>query len=479
MKIAVQGCCHGELDAIYNQITQLERRNNYKVDCLLICGDFQAIRNNQDLQCMAVPDKYKRLGGFYRYYTGEKEAPVLTLVIGGNHEASNYMWELYHGGWLAPNIYFLGFAGCVQVNGVKIAGASGIYSANHYRLGHYETIPYDNGSMRSIYHIREYDIFRLLQLTSVDIFLSHDWPAGITRHGDADDLLRRKPYFRTDIQTGKLGSPPAMQLLQELKPQWWFAAHLHCRFEATVVHGSPREAQEPTKVDNPDEIVIDDFDDAGPSEGDKETGGSLAEPVGSAAVDRAPAPETNPDEILLEDEMEDVVQPPPVQSTTKFLALDKCLPRRHYLEVIDIPSSDSPEMPRLTFDPEWLAITRAFHTHLSTERAQLRLPEAAQAAQSVKRELEWVQRNVGDKEKCDGVKDVHDCQVFWPTAPGPGNEGPNKFMQPPWYTNPQTEAFCGLLELKNKVNPVPKGIRFDPPPVSEQIVVPSETETLN
>lgn len=29
-----------------------------------------------------------------RYYTGAKVAPVLTIVIGGNHEASNYMWEL-------------------------------------------------------------------------------------------------------------------------------------------------------------------------------------------------------------------------------------------------------------------------------------------------------------------------------------------------------------------------------------------------
>lgn len=29
-----------------------------------------------------------------RYYTGEKQAPVLTIVIGGNHEASNYMSEL-------------------------------------------------------------------------------------------------------------------------------------------------------------------------------------------------------------------------------------------------------------------------------------------------------------------------------------------------------------------------------------------------
>lgn len=30
-----------------------------------------------------------------RYYIGEKVAPILTIVIGGNHEASNYMWELW------------------------------------------------------------------------------------------------------------------------------------------------------------------------------------------------------------------------------------------------------------------------------------------------------------------------------------------------------------------------------------------------
>lgn len=65
-KIAVEGCCHGELDATYNHIAELEQRNGYKVDLLLICGDFQAIRNHLDLQCMAVPQKYRQLGGFYR-----------------------------------------------------------------------------------------------------------------------------------------------------------------------------------------------------------------------------------------------------------------------------------------------------------------------------------------------------------------------------------------------------------------------------
>ena len=43
---------------------------------------------------MAVPQKYKQLGQFYKYYIGETIAPLLTIVIGGNHEASNYLWEL-------------------------------------------------------------------------------------------------------------------------------------------------------------------------------------------------------------------------------------------------------------------------------------------------------------------------------------------------------------------------------------------------
>lgn len=46
-----------------------------------------------------------------RYYSGEKKAPVLTVFIGGNHEASNHLQELPYGGWVAPNIYYLGRLG--------------------------------------------------------------------------------------------------------------------------------------------------------------------------------------------------------------------------------------------------------------------------------------------------------------------------------------------------------------------------------
>lgn len=41
----------------------------------------------------------------------------------------------HYGGWLAPNIYYLGNAGCIRVDGVRIASASGIYKPYDYNLG--------------------------------------------------------------------------------------------------------------------------------------------------------------------------------------------------------------------------------------------------------------------------------------------------------------------------------------------------------
>lgn len=66
MKIAVEGCCHGELDKIYATIGYLEKKEDVKVDLLLCCGDFQAVRNEGDMKCMAVPAKYREMQTFYK-----------------------------------------------------------------------------------------------------------------------------------------------------------------------------------------------------------------------------------------------------------------------------------------------------------------------------------------------------------------------------------------------------------------------------
>lgn len=55
---------------------------------------------------------------YFRYYSGEKNAPVLTIFVGGNHEASNYLQELPYGGWVAPNIYYMGYANVINIGGV-------------------------------------------------------------------------------------------------------------------------------------------------------------------------------------------------------------------------------------------------------------------------------------------------------------------------------------------------------------------------
>ncbi|CAE7124918.1 unnamed protein product [Rhizoctonia solani] len=491
MKVAVTGCCHGELDATYQQIRDLEAKNNYKVDLVLINGDFEAIRNHQDLRCMAVPEKYQHLGTFYKYYTGEAKAPVLTIVIGGNHEASNYMWELYHGGWLAPNMYYLGGSGCVKVNGIRIAGASGIYKAYDYRLGHHERIPYDKSSLRSVYHLRFYDVMKLRQLSSPDVFMSHDWPEGITQYGDVATLLKQKPFFRSDIEKGELGSPPMMDLLRSLRPTYWFSAHMHCKFEAVVDHepetgesSAPSLGQTSTVTGqaekdllggtaaaaNPDEIQLDDLDDT-----------PTSHPPLAANPPSLSGPGLNPDEILIEDDedgsgaaplassasateandstarsgkVEDS-QPLP-KNSTRFLALDKCLPRRPYMHVLDLtPATPGSGLgaspPILSYDREWLAISRALHPFLSTKRHQPNLPPLWEIAPLIQESQRWVDENVGERE-------IRDVQVFAMTAPGPVNTNPRpakNLQPPPWYTNPQTDAFCAMLGLENKVNPPP------------------------
>lgn len=174
--------------------------------------------------------------------------------------------ELFYGGWLAPNIYYLGSAGCVRVRGLRIAGLSGIYKSNDYYRPHHERPPYTPSSMRSAYHVREVDVFRLLQarcaarpaspraaaLTApraprapqlrspVDICMSHDWPRNVALHGDTPALVRKKPFLEREIADASLGSPPAELLLRVLQPLCWFSAHLHVRYPAAVSHASVR-----------------------------------------------------------------------------------------------------------------------------------------------------------------------------------------------------------------------------------------------
>lgn len=272
--VAVQGCCHGALDGIYAACASHEKATGRKIDFLVCCGDFQAIRDESGLRSMAVLPKYRVLGDFAAYYRGEKQAPYLTLFVGGNHEDSDWLAAECYGGFLAPNIYYLGHSGAVVVDEcVTVAGLSGIFKGHDY-LQPYPRRPFhaSEAGKRSAYHVRRIEVEKLKAFSKalacvqqqqqrptcpakaltaesgapasrcaaafsrVDLFVSHDWPAGITKYGDEEQLLRFKPYFADDIRHGALGNPHTMPLLRVARPRYWLAAHLHCKFGATVPH---------------------------------------------------------------------------------------------------------------------------------------------------------------------------------------------------------------------------------------------------
>ncbi len=130
----------------------------------------------------------------------------------------------------------------------------------------------------------------------------------------------------------------------------------------------------------------------------------------------------------------------------------------------------------MTYDPEWLAITRAFNPYMSTSRYQLRYPDEAEARAAVAQELKWVEENiltnVGENESNKRrEKRVDDCQTFVLTAPGPQSpdrkvRGAPRKSFTVWisdfiltvsplahhYPNPQTAAFCAMLGIENKVD---------------------------
>ncbi|KAE8453560.1 hypothetical protein EG329_010421 [Mollisiaceae sp. DMI_Dod_QoI] len=524
LRIAVEGCGHGTLNAIYAAVDRACKTRDWDgVDLLIIGGDFQAVRNASDLTVMSCPVKYREIGDFHAYYGGTAKAPYLTIFVGGNHEASSHLWELYYGGWVAPNIYYMGAANVVRVGGVRIAGMSGIWKGYNFNKPHYERLPYSQDDIKSIYHIREIDTRKLLQLkTQVDIGISHDWPRAIERHGDERALFRMKPDFEQESKDGTLGSLAATYVMDRLRPPYWFAAHMHCRFPAIKTYDGapvPKDDQNPSTTDgeklklangisvmhNADEIDLDVDDDA-------------AAPVQHAAMNDAVA-STNTDEILLDDDDDDeepakqqpssavptdiraqlpaafarpappTARPQPGQpvpsaipnKVVRFLALDKCLPGRKFLQLLEVQphsalksSSQSDLATRLEakfeYDPEWLAITRVFAPNIILGDKNAQPPHdrgEADYRQAIEKELEWVNENVVKPGKMEIPENfVLTAPPFVVGSPEIVEEGPVE------YDNPQMQQFCDLIGIENKFTATQEErderMRNGPPPAEQR-----------
>ena len=526
VRLAIEGCGHGTLHDIYASITEACQQKGWPgVDLLIIGGDFQSVRNAYDLNCVSMPARYRSMCDFHEYYSGQRTAPYLTIFVGGNHEASNYLFELYYGGWVAPNIYYMGAANVLRFGPLRIAAMSGIWKGYNYRKPHHERLPYNESDMKSVYHVRELDVRKLLQIRSqVDIGISHDWPKGVEWKGNWKQLFRFKKHFEEDARSGQLGSVAAQTVMNLLRPKWWFSAHLHCKYAAVVEHEQQTAAQQPFPAAgangaksasasnnastnashtsevamNEDEIELD-FEEAS-----KESVKADVQPEPVATVAAAQSETVNADEIDLELEddedgvapvapgqgLDNVALPIPQDSaaegpllstnaaravlpeafrrpdppkpaehppdiknkTTRFLALDKCLPNRHFLQLMSIPYEENAGHGRpfrLQYDREWLSITRSFALDepLVLGDAKVDVLKAKSQEEYIdniaKRRL-WVDDKLSDEDLV--VPD--DFEITAPVYDN-GNWLLPQYSQVMESANPQTARFCQLLQIPN------------------------------
>jgi lariat debranching enzyme len=196
--------------------------------------------------------------------------------------------------------------------------------------------------------------------------------------------------------------------MKRLKPPHWFSAHLHVRYEAEFHHDIMPSM-------NPDEINLDSSDDE----------------------------EDNP------------TNTPLGPRTTKFLSLDKCLPNRQFLEVIDIETPLNAPL-ELKLDAEWLSIVKATHTYATFTQYPPKLPSDEEVQNLIKQERIWVDQQ---------PKSILDPSPFYATAPSHQfcqyleNGLSTTILILVNYCNPQTESIFERLECPSFINI--KGVKLN------------------
>jgi lariat debranching enzyme len=222
--------------------------------------------------------------------------------------------------------------------------------------------------------------------------LTYDWPSQIYEiPGSIDYLLKKKPSLKDEIKKNSLGSPMYKLLLKRLRPKYWFSSHLDLRFQTIYVH--------------------------------QETDNNLNN------LDRSTFKETN-------EKLDDKKKP----EITHFLALDKCMPKRKYLEILNV-KSDHYDLSGLEYDLEWLSILKATDEYVSIQEHPFKL--LPQPYLKVNYDFDEYKDKIKKVFK-DNFKIPKIFSVNLPFNQAGEDLDPDRKIN---YVNEQTSRFCKLLEI--------------------------------
>ncbi|MFH1465442.1 MAG: metallophosphoesterase [Pseudomonadota bacterium] len=252
--IAAVGDVHGHHHQMVALVEQAAAAAGVRPDLVVQVGDFEPHRHEDDVQTMAAPARFRKVGDFPDFREGRARFPWPVLFVGGNHEPYGFLDGLAPGAEVAPGCRWLGRAGLVEHCGLKVAGLSGIFREDCWVVGRPPFGAMHREKKKRYVGFTQADVDRLLDLAEEgrpDLLLLHEWPrlalgpaevaqlrmfVGDESNGDDDELpdLRRVGAV--------VGSAQALELALLLEPRLVLCGHVHAPLRATLPGGIPLRA---------------------------------------------------------------------------------------------------------------------------------------------------------------------------------------------------------------------------------------------
>lgn len=216
--LAFLGDVHGAWTHVANVLHDLQSTHG-PIAFAIAVGDSEPYRSEADMRGATAPAKYHSLGTFPELVAGRVTLPCPVYFIGGNHDPYLALDAHGPGPWSA-NTHYLGRAGVVTLDGIRVGFISGIFSPRNFPLPRADVkAEQQQVALKVLTYYNQNDLRVLDGAGPVDVLVTHDWPSEVPQEG-------RPRVFS--------GDPNWRALHETLTPKLHVSGHCHSWHEAQL-----------------------------------------------------------------------------------------------------------------------------------------------------------------------------------------------------------------------------------------------------